>query len=57
MADIGKGRRLCIPPGTTQDDMREAVLIWMRENAKLLRRMQGYGLVYAALIKSYPCRR
>ena len=57
MADIGKGRRLCVPPGTTQDEVREAVLIWMRENARLLRRVQGYGLVYAALIKTYPCRR
>jgi hypothetical protein len=54
-SNIVKGRRVCLPAGLDQDDVREDVTRWIRENARVVQRMHGFGAAYAALIKTYPC--
>mgnify|MGYP001211641156 CR=1 FL=1 len=56
-SNIVKGQRVCLPENGDQDDVRAEVMRWVRENAHLVQRMQRFGAVYAALIKTYPCRK
>ena len=54
-SNVVKGRRICFPGGAEQDEIREQVMRWVRANAHVVQRMNGFGAIYAALIKSYPC--
>lgn len=54
-SNIAKGMRACIPAGTSDEEIWAAVQDWLRANGKVLHRMRGFGLVGAALVKSYPC--
>ena len=54
-SNVVKGKRVCFPPATAQDDVREEVSRWVRDHARVVQRMHGFGAVYAALIKTYPC--
>lgn len=54
-SNVVKGQRICFPGGAEQDDLREQVMRWIRANARVVQRMNGFGAIYAALIKTYPC--
>ncbi len=56
-SNVVKGRRVCLPEDVGQDEQREKVMQWVRTNAHVVQRTQGFGMVYAALIKTYPCGR
>ena len=56
-SNVAKGQRVCLPESADQDDVREDVMRWVRENARGVQRRRGFGIVYAALIKTYPCRK
>jgi len=56
-SNLVKGKRVCFPATATPEDVRAEVSRWVRENAHVVRRMQGFGAVYAALIKTYPCKK
>ena len=56
-SNLVKGRRVCLPEDAEQDEQRQKVMQWVRANAHIVQRMQGFGMVYAALIKTYPCQR
>jgi hypothetical protein len=56
-SNVVKGKRVCFPESAEQDEVRERVMQWVRTNAHLVQRMHGFGAVYAALIKTYPCRK
>jgi len=54
-SNVAKGMRACIPAAASDEEIWETVQDWLRANGKILHRMRGFGLVSAALVKSYPC--